>query len=1652
MSKSHGPQVEAGPEVPEVDTEQLGFKVLKQGKQGPKKVKILPRPWPVDALPPASANLLSVASKPGLLAAAGPNILVIASTDAVRTAFQNKTTADEIETADDPRLDERDIDVVADFTPDVTISTPNLRHVAFSANGDFLAVAAEERPTLHIYDVAAVVGAGKKDASMDLETDSTVRALLPNPVSETEQYFATVTDSGKLITFDVTTGNRMTLREFGVTCAAWSARGKALVSGSSDGSCDIHMAGGDLKGTIPRAPDVDESYEVSGLTWLKTEEFVVVYSLRKQEDEEHPEPKKISVITSTKGWGSFTYNAFPWDPFFEAAEAPPRPLPARMSFTRLRNWKPDLNDMLIITTSHADTIGILASTSNKISPNQEVCNEPMWITIDDAKAAAVPRTVYGEDMDSVLIGEALDLSSKEKILRPIAALEEINEAPWPLPAYITLTHEGLLAAWWVMWDKSIEAGERYPDLIFNSEATKLGASTSAATPSKLPVATTPFARPANGTPHTPAGSISLGRSSNTPGTSSIPQFSHNHNHTHNHAASGSPTPALMRPTPPGFGTPGFGTPGSSLPTPTMSKPPQPAFGAASSTGGASSFSSFGSNGSAAAAGSGFGALGQGQQRSGFSGLSTEPSFGSTVTVASGNGSSLPSWANTPSQQGSSLFGQQSKSSFNTASFESKTSETSEADAARKRDEATPTPQAPASQGMFGLAGGFKLGTTFASDGTAKDDPAKPAASANGSFFGSDFSNMLGKTGMKPPATPASEIPPEYVSTTPASPPKSKTLFSSQTPAKGSATPKAAPPVQEPNDAPLPPDFTKMKPSKPEDGPLPLDPIDTKLAQSADDDLPPLAGSPGIEVEAPSSSIEASPIENRDEEEDEEEFSEDDEEDEEDDEEEVDETYPPNRAPKSQPTKNGFPFNESITQSPSLFPPAPTPPIIKSGATSQSGRSASPSLFGQPSKSAGQQSFTGSSLFGQQSNKSIFSAKPDQSATSVRPSFQPPTNRAPSGRSISPMRSSSASRIQREPLVAPGAPLSSSIQGSGPPTPQLEDEEDERLRAQLALPIEPTRDLEEFVAYQNYTGGKSPSKTGHAAQIEMIYKDINGMVDALGWNARSLKSFTQYHEQPRPGHKIDQNVLERAQHEGHHGSWFDEFTLCEIKALRSLEGELEQELDAGRLQGVLDKLTQISRLLRDKAKLLTRLNDVRREIINRKDPAKAEALRKAPLPKELADGQKALRNDYAQLLTSLRKAEDAVAVLRSRLATHNAQNGNTKTVPSMEAVKRTVLRIAELAERKNNDILVVEAQMRKVGLADSSRPSSRASSSRNAGTPRPSRGTSLRNSIADNTPYLTPPTNRTRMTLSEINRRALTPDVEATPTPSKGYGFFYTPEGSPSLGKGMEIARLSDLVDERMDSLRDTAKSRKQVANGLKAALLKRVNTHLSCKMSYPVAEVAYLPLKPSLDLSSGKIKEAWQSTLRTIASQPGFKTGYWGRQIENPDTLQLVIGKWDSLSAHQAFMSNSAYKPFLQTLNEKILDGTPTLLHIKFPADSSASTPLLAPITECINTFFSPDYDQSQYTSRFAQFGAKAAAVPNLQATGAAGGWVVETLPHESLSEGTEGTVFNVFIGWPSVKVHEEFRASDHFGEVVPLLREGPKGAKMWHVAFEKFE
>lgn len=1159
--------------------------------------------------------------------------------------------------------------------------------------------------------------------------------------------------------------------------------------------------------------------------WLKNDELFLIHSPRE------PSPDQDSLfhfVGTNKAFNHFAFRKSPFPLLFPYLEgdAPARKPPPRFSVQRLRKWDAVLEDMLIVSATDSADVAILTNTSEKISPDQEAVHEFQITGLEDNRKAQVPRLSLSGEGESVLIGEGLDLSSNEKVQQPAPRLEEINESPHPLPAYFLLTHEGVLAAWWVVWDKSLENGKAYPGLTVVGQEGNFGTPIKPATPdsksafgqSTTSISSTPLGKPTtpfSATPLTPAF-----------GTTGLP----------------SATPAFGKPTQPAFGAtsamgaaaaPAFGTTGMGNKQspwgsqPTASQTPTNPFAAAagnqsgfakfgSASPGASTFSSFSSNKDGQ---SGFGALGQqksvfGSASNPFSTMKTEPSFGSTVTVdskLSGPGSTLPSWANTPAQTGSSIFGQQG-SSFPTSSFGS-TNDSGMSDGgdaqSRGRDEVTPTPQVlpQQSKGLFGLpSGGFKLDSTFKADSSAKDESDQHEEPSGKSLFGSGFSTALGNTAPKSPATPVKTDQNKGISTTPATLPKpTSNLFSV-------ATPKVPPRIEEPTipeDAPLPPDPMTWKPKK------------------TDDDLPPLAGSPPVKVEVPGSSVTSSPL--TDEEDEGEEEGDEDEDDGDDEnehdeggdisveeeqsgEEEVEEPSPSDTARKArQPVSGGWTLSNSVSQSPRIFPAAPTPP--------QTGRNGSPAL---------------SAAFSGQAFKPAPSPFSQGFKSGVSPLAQHPASASPAAhqgpsKSTAPFSSlmgkqhqsyssnssleGSISGTKREPLATAGASLSASMQQhSKPPTPQpqvsdLIDDEDERVRRELESDIEPSRKLDPFLARQEY-GGVSQGKTGHAAQIEIVYRDINNMVDTLGLNWRSLKAFLEYHERPERYAELKRSDLEEVSDQEE--SWFEKWCLVEIADLRKLEVQLEQELDAGRVQNVVEKLSILARLSRDLTKLDKKIEDMKYQIRSRKDPEKIEAIRKASLPRELVEQQKALRSKYAQLLTLLGKAEEDLMLLRSKLVSYNAEKGRTGAIPTFDAVKKTILKLTAMAEKKNNDITSLEAQLRKVGLNDSNRPSS--GSSRRPATPsRRSRA------MRSESPFATPPTSRTKMSLSELKRKAMTPEAQNTPT--NGYGFFYTPEGSPTPARTME--RLGNMVNESLPALRETAKRRRDIAEKLATVLIER---------------------------------------------------------------------------------------------------------------------------------------------------------------------------------------------------------------------------------------
>lgn len=225
-----------------VSIKAIGFQAI----AGEAKLRLLPSSWPIDSLPPPSASLLSIASKKGLLAAAGPDSVIIAGTASVRQAFS--ATAH---------------DNVKPFTPQLILPIGmRVSQVAFSADENYLVLSAEQGGGLAVYEVQSLMQ-GNTESTFQIATNgSALRALVPNPTPEKAELFAVVTTSGHLMMANLKTREFLRvpqgqiLKE-GVSYVSWSTRGKQLVAGLADGTCYQMTPEGEGKGILARPPDLE---------------------------------------------------------------------------------------------------------------------------------------------------------------------------------------------------------------------------------------------------------------------------------------------------------------------------------------------------------------------------------------------------------------------------------------------------------------------------------------------------------------------------------------------------------------------------------------------------------------------------------------------------------------------------------------------------------------------------------------------------------------------------------------------------------------------------------------------------------------------------------------------------------------------------------------------------------------------------------------------------------------------------------------------------------------------------------------------------------------------------------------------------------------------------------------------------------------------------------------------------------------------------------------------------------------------------------------------------------------------------------------------------------------------------------------------------
>ncbi|CCU76163.1 nuclear pore complex protein subunit [Blumeria hordei DH14] len=577
-----------GPEIVDIQTEGLGFLAL----SGESKVQLLPTPWPPQKLPPPNASLLATATKRGLVAAVGPDSLILATTKSVRDAYDG-TGPSTVK--------------LKKFEPQIRVlMETRISQLVFTSDETYLVLSAETGGGLAVYDVQSLLD-GSQQALFELPTNGeALRCIVPNPSPEKGELIALVTAGGDLMIANLK-GREYVSSPQGsvfkkcVSCVSWSTKGKQLVAGLGDGTAFQMTPEGEAKAEIPRPPGIDLIdhgksnlicstvkwliKKVSSILWLENHMFIIIHT-PSQFGASSATSSKFHLVTRTQNLQNYT---------FQKISDPAQPFglnrnPPHHFILRLRDFPPNIQDIVIVASTASTDIGLLTRCKTPLTnekPATEIAGVfTMTEMCDDARRAQLPLSA--ELSDTSPIGVSLDLSSKEMVLKPIPG-DEIDESFTPLPALMVLNNEGVLASWWIVYSDSIRNRTVYPGL----DCAKLDPRTphksieSSSSPSfVLPTVNSVSCFPSTNQPGGQFGSpTALGQSKSPWMTSSAAN-----SFDGNKPSFGLPTigssftstqiPAFGKPAfgAPSFGTPAFGATSESSTAPNSTSTQAPAFG------------------------------------------------------------------------------------------------------------------------------------------------------------------------------------------------------------------------------------------------------------------------------------------------------------------------------------------------------------------------------------------------------------------------------------------------------------------------------------------------------------------------------------------------------------------------------------------------------------------------------------------------------------------------------------------------------------------------------------------------------------------------------------------------------------------------------------------------------------------------------------------------------------------------------------------------------------------------------------------------------------------------------------------------------------------------------------------------------------------
>ncbi|KAI9926739.1 hypothetical protein MW887_003833 [Aspergillus wentii] len=720
---------ELGPELPDVFTDDVGFK----GVSSDSNVRLLRTPWPADALPAPTCALLAVAPSKGIVVGAGPDSLSISSSEAVRKAISAPSGEDKVKTKP--------------FEPQATISlSARPTHVVFCSGDSALVLATENGAQLSVYDTATLLQGNAQPALSVPTNGASFRAIVPNPAPSTEahsSFVALVTTGGELLIADLKGGNLISgpngnVLKSGVSCVSWSNKGKQLVAGLADGTGYQMTPEGVQKDAIPRPPDLEDNCHVSSISWLENDVFLMVYTPNAEEDDMGQNPPSSYYIISRRKQAPFLIQKLPE----LCAPWGLRRTPAYQFMARLRDYKPHLKDVLIVSSTASTDVGLITRSDQPLASDDAAKGTVGLFTMtevnDDTKKASPPLTDSGDETS--VIGLGLDLSSTEIVVAPIQG-EDIAESSTPLPNLLLLNHDGILSSWWFIYSESIRQKLPYQGLAsLNQQPQQPQA------PAPAPALQAP-AQPAFAQSGFGASAASSGPSPFGKPSTAAPAF-------------GSPS-TFGGSQKPSFGTPSFGAPSFGSPSQIGS-----GFGAPSAPGQAGP--QFGKSGFGSMGTSSFGQPSTPAKPLGSLPFSTPgaTSGGGFGSFAGGGGSGFASFASAK-PAGESPFGKPA-----TANPFGKPSGASIFGGQTDQNTAFASPKTDQQKPAFGLgSNGFVLGSAFKGDGSAANDGPKPEKPSGLFSMGESLDDMVSTPSKpSPPTESMDDMDDEPVAPQPAQPP------------------------------------------------------------------------------------------------------------------------------------------------------------------------------------------------------------------------------------------------------------------------------------------------------------------------------------------------------------------------------------------------------------------------------------------------------------------------------------------------------------------------------------------------------------------------------------------------------------------------------------------------------------------------------------------------------------------------------------------------------------------------------------------------------------------------------------------------------------------------------------------------------------------